>query len=342
VATTTVGGTSGTAGSRPAAVRRGTFVQRIRVRFVAAGAAVVGLVPEGLALRVADLAGDLVHRRAHARRAQARRNLGRVAAWASANGVGSPALRAAATDGRALDRLVRSAFRHHARYWIELIRAPRMTAAYIRERVDFTDAAVLPDAIATPGPVLFVGLHLGAIEMLGFYAGQVAGRPANGPMETVVDPELSRWFLETRRTMGMRLVGLREARRELTAALRRGEIVGVVADRDLTGGGVPTTFFGHEAPLPAGPPLLLGEVPAATFAVAVRRTGMGRYAARVERLEVPTAAPGRRERVEAFLDAEARVFERFIVEAPEQWWAVFYPIWPDLEADAARAPETAP
>ena len=38
----------------------------------------------------------------------------------------------------------------------------------------------------------------------------------------------------------------------------------------------------------------------------------------------------------AFLDAEARWFERQVARAPEQWWAVFFPIWPDLEAEAAR------
>jgi hypothetical protein len=24
------------------------------------------------------------------------------------------------------------------------------------------------------------------------------------------------------------------------------------------------------------------------------------------------------------------VFERLVADAPEQWWAVFFPIWPDL------------
>ncbi len=27
-------------------------------------------------------------------------------------------------------------------------------------------------------------------------------------------------------------------------------------------------------------------------------------------------------------------FERIIEDAPDQWWAVFFPIWPDLEAAA--------
>ena len=30
----------------------------------------------------------------------------------------------------------------------------------------------------------------------------------------------------------------------------------------------------------------------------------------------------------------AAAFEDLIADAPEQWWAVFFPIWPDLEAPA--------
>ena len=43
--------------------------------------------------------------------------------------------------------------------------------------------------------------------------------------------------MRTRGAAGVRIVGLREARRELLAALRDGTSVGLVGDRDLTGGG---------------------------------------------------------------------------------------------------------
>jgi hypothetical protein len=42
------------------------------------------------------------------------------------------------------------------------------------------------------------------------------------------------------------------------------------------------------------------------------------------------ASGTRRARVEAFLDAQARAFERLVADAPAQWWGVFHPIWPDL------------
>ncbi|HXG40527.1 MAG TPA: hypothetical protein VNJ28_06260, partial [Candidatus Limnocylindrales bacterium] len=70
------------------------------------------------------------------------------------------------------------------------------------------------------------------------------------------------------------------------------------------------------------------------------REGIGRYAGRLETVPFPTEG-SRRERVEAFLDALARAFERAIAAAPEQWWAVFFPIWPDLEP-AGEAGEARP
>lgn len=314
---------------------RGTPAQRLRARSVAAAAWIACHLPEGPLLAAADAAGSLAFRLAPARRRRASANLHRVAAWLDREGLGDPAARAAANDPRALDRLVRDAFRHHARYWVELVRAPVMNERYIRERVMVETPEALEAALAAR-PVVFVGLHFGAIELPGYYAWNIGGRRGVGPMERVADPELQRWFTSVRGALGMRLVDLREARRELGAAMERGELVGLVADRDISGGGAIVPLFGHEAPLPLGPALLLLEHPAPAYCVTVRRVGRGRYAGRIEPLPEPPADGTRRERALAFLRAEAQVFEGMIAAAPEQWWAVFHPIWPDLEASATR------
>jgi lauroyl/myristoyl acyltransferase len=314
----------------------GSAAQRARTRLIAALAWVVCRLPEGLVLGTADLVGSIAYRALGERREQARRNLRRVAEWAAAAGESRADVRAAATDPGSLDGLVREAFRQHARYWVELIRAPLMSADYIRERVDIRDMDVLDAALAPGGPVAFIGLHFGAIELPAFYLAQVAHREAVGPMQSVADPALQRWFVGIRGLMGVRLVGLREARRELVAALRAGQAVGLVADRDLTGGGIDTPFFGHLAPLPAGPALLVLETGTPAVAVAVRRTRDAHYIARLADLPAPPEG-SRRARAEAFLATEARTFERLIADAPEQWWAVFFPIWPDLAMEERAA-----
>ena len=308
--------------------------ERVRAVLVAVGADLVARLPERPLIRISELGGSIEYRLSAERREQARGNLRRVCRWLAASDAGPLVARRAATDDAALEALVKAAFRQHGRYWLELIRAGRVSHRYIAERVLIESPDVLQEALRG-GPVIFIGMHFGALEMPGFYLGHI-GRTAVGPMETVADPALQRWFLDTRAAMGVRLVGIPEARRELSAALERGDAVGLVADRDLTGGGIPRSFFGVDAPMPAGPALLVLESGVPSYAVAVRRSGPGRYRARLERLTMP-AEGSRRERVEAFIDAEARAFERFIADAPDQWWAVLHPIWRDLAIPARGA-----
>jgi hypothetical protein len=68
----------------------------------------------------------------------------------------------------------------------------------------------------------------------------------------------------------------------------------------------------------------------------VRRAGKGRYRGKLIPIEVPVEGT-RRERVTATMTHLASSFEALIADAPDQWWAVFFPIWPDLEAEAAGA-----
>jgi lauroyl/myristoyl acyltransferase len=291
-------------------------------------------LPERPLVWLADLAGDLWYRATPERAAQARRNLRRVAVALAERDRGAALVRAAATDPRALERLVRLAYRHAARYYLEVARTPALRPEDIDRRITVETPDAVDEAFQPGRASIFVGLHFGAIELPALLLATRVGE-AVAPMETLDDPRLQDWFVRTRGAVGVRIVGLREARRELQAALRAGTSVGLVGDRDLTGGGVPITFFGAPAPLPLGPAMLAVESGAPLFVAGVRRTRtVGRYRGRLEPVHVPVEGT-RRERVTAAMTGIAAAFERIVEDAPEQWWAVFFPIWPDLETGAA-------
>lgn len=316
----------------------GTPIQHLRAALVAGASWLACRLPEGPLIRLADAAGELWYRVAPRRAARGRRNLRRVCEWLAAEGLGPVAGRVAARDPAALERLLRSAFRQQARYYLEVALTPSMTPSYIRQRLAIETPELVDEAFAEEGPLIIIGLHFGALELPALYLADRTSRILAAPMEMIDDPPLQRWFQRTRSSVGVRIVGLREARRELLAALRRGDLVGLVADRDITGGGIPTPVFGHPAPLPAGPALLALESGAPACVAAVRRSGRGRYRGRMERVELP-ATGTRRERVTGFLAAEAAAFERVVATAPDQWWAIFFPIWPDLEVPAHSTSE---
>jgi lauroyl/myristoyl acyltransferase len=329
--------------SRPAGtVGRRTLGRRLRARLVAAASWIACRLPEPPLLALADLAGGVSYRLAHERRRRARRNLTRIVRWLADHDMGTPEARAAARDGRALARLVRDAFRHSARYYVQLARAPIVDSAYLDRWLVIQDRPAVEAVLDDPRGALFVGLHLGWFELPGVFAAARSGRQAVVPSETLADPEMQAYLVRTRARMGLELVELGSAKRRLKEAIQQGLTVGLAGDRDITGGGIAVELFGAPAPLAVGPALLAMETGVTPYVFGTWRAADGVYHARMEQIPFP-AEGTRRERVTAYLQAEARAFERQIAQAPEQWLAVFHPIWPDLEAEAApttQAPST--
>jgi KDO2-lipid IV(A) lauroyltransferase len=307
--------------------------QRLAAALVAGASWLVCRLPDALLHRLFDLLGAghyLVNRR---RRRLARRNLARVCGWLTERSMASPRVARAAGDARALERLVRDAFRHHARYYLEVMRTTTFTDAHLArhltfERQEHVDGLLGARGEGVAGP-LFVGLHFGSMELPARYAVVRAGRPVLTLQETLANPALHAWFSRQRAAVGLEIMDPARALRPLVERIRGGSIVALVADRDLDGTGRRTELFGAPASLPVGPALVAIEAGVPAWAVAARRTGWTTYAVRLEPVEIPPAGHLRK-RVPAFLAAEARAFERLIADAPEQWWTVLFPIWEEV------------
>src|SRR5207237_2286467 len=119
-------------------------------------------------------------------------------------------------------------------------------------------------------------------------------------------------FLRARRGVGrIELVPLQRARRPMTEALKRHEVVALAADRDLDGRGVPVTFFGRDTTMPIGPAALALMTRTPLIVGASWRIGQDRFEARAWSIDVePTGE--RRMDVAAITEAMARRFEEAI------------------------------
>ena len=310
---------------------RGTRTQRARVGLLRALAALATRCPTGVAGAAADSVGELWYRATPARAAVARANLRRICEHLAATGSGGARARQAATDDAALERLVRAVYHHATRTYLELLRRPAVSRElWDRLTVEHPETV---DPAFEHGAAILATMHFGSLQVVSEVLATISQMPITSPMETLADPEMQRFVAELRTVGHVRIVAIGEARRELRAALGRGELVGIVADRDISGGGIAVPLFGHPAPLPVGPAMLALEHDVALHVAATRRIRGERFAGyliTIHPAEVCAGATTRRARVEAVLAAEARAFEHFIADAPEQWWAVFFPIWPDL------------
>ncbi|MBI2762499.1 MAG: lysophospholipid acyltransferase family protein [Chloroflexi bacterium] len=307
--------------------------QRFRARIVAAFARLLVVLPEAPVNALGRAAGALWYRVAPDRAARARHNLLRVAQYIRSEGLGGEVIRAAATDDQRLEGVVRSAFGQAVRYYLDMARLPGRSIDDLERRLLVETPETVADAFGTAGPMVFVSMHFGAVEYPALFAVARTGRHVTAPMETLADPALQAWIARTRSSVGVDIVGLRDARRVLTQTLNDGGIVGMVADRNVAGGTVDVPFFGAPAPLPMGPALLAMEHGLPIWVAAVRRSHGGRYCGQLRRVDIPTEGQ-RRTRLVAAMTGVARAMEESIAEAPDQWWSVFSPIWPDLDPEA--------
>ena len=118
----------------------------------------------------------------------------------------------------------------------------------------------------------------------------------------------------------------------LSERLRAGGMLCLLADRDLTAGGVPVTFFGAEATMPAGPAALALRTGAALMPVTLWYPGDGGTG-------LAGAHPRRRSPhtdVATMTQAMADAFAEGIAEHPEDWHMV-QRLWrDDLDPQRAR------
>ena len=307
---------------------RGTLRQRLGVAAVIGLSRVITPLPPSLVQRVARLIGTAWYLTARDGRDLARANLLRVCTWLAEHDLASSRVRAAVRDPRALERLLVDAYGHRARYYAEVLVATRYDDAFVARHFRLAGGPAVAAELARPGPLILVGLHLGALELPSRYV-TALGRHAVAPMEILPNPPLQRYLERSRSASGVELIPPHAARPVLEEALAEGGVVGLIADRDVTGGpGMPVRLFDAEARIPVGPAILAVESHAPTYVGAAVRSGWSDYVGRVIRIE-PPAEGTLRERIRAVLDQVAGGFERLIADAPEQWWSLFMPIWND-------------
>lgn len=228
---------------------------------------------------------------------------------------------------RELDRAVFDAFESYARYWVESARLPAMRPGDVLTSLSVEGYGGIEEALAKRQGILLALPHLGSWEVAGYWF-SLRGYSVTTVVEPVESPELFEWLRRQRARLGLTVLPLGQGTvGQLMETLREGGVVALVADRDISGTGVPAEFFGERTTLPGGPAVLALRSGAPLFPVAVYQRPGGRYQA-VVRPSLALARGGRfRQDVAAATQQLAAEFELLIRAAPSQWH-MFQPNWP--------------
>ncbi len=203
----------------------------------------------------------------------ARKAFGAGARFASLNG-GPEQLRknlarvTGVEPNRVPTELIRASLASYARYWREAFRLPSMDHAELGKRLSVQDIELVWSALEDGRGAVLALPHSGNWDMAGVWLVQNYGTFAT-VAERLKPESLYHRFLAYRESLGFEVVPLSGGRRPpfdvLSDRLRDNGVVCLMADRDLTRGGVQVDFFGEPTRLPAGPAKLALQNGAALF-----------------------------------------------------------------------------
>ena len=225
-----------------------------------------------------------------------------------------------------LRRAVQRTFDSYARYWVEAFRLPAMSHADLDAGMSHEGLEHLHAALDGGKGVIAVIPHLGCWDFAGAWVA-TQGVPITVIVEPLEPPEVFEWFADFRRSLGMTVVPLGPA--AATAAIRAlkgNELLCLLADRDIGGGGVGVTFFGEQTTLAPGPATLALRTGAPILPVAAYYRGRMHHG--VVRPPIPVERTGKlRDDVVRVTQHIANELEDLIRAAPEQWH-LMQPNWP--------------
>jgi KDO2-lipid IV(A) lauroyltransferase len=282
-----------------------------RADHVIAGAAVrlaegtLSNLPGSFEVPVAKLGGTLAYRASRRARDAVRENLSIVA-----------------PERGDRERLVRQTFIEQMRHYIEIFRLARLDHAMVREAIEVRGWERFLAAVGRGNGVILASAHVGPVSL----CGQIIA--ANGyeitlPIENETG-ELARAINRARTRMGLRFVETDSAL-GIARILKRGGILGVLADRAVTGVGERVPFFGRPALLPSAHVALALRTGAALLPAFAQRDGDVLRA--VFEPELDLVRTGDRDAdVREGMRRWVAVLEPRILAAPEQW-SVFEPVW---------------
>ena len=269
------------------------------------GGWLVPLLPLGISYRIAEIIGDLLYLLSYNVRKAILDNLECVL-------------------GKRDRKIARRIFRNLAKNYFDLFRVPELSREELEARLEIEGLEYLYKALAQGKGVILTSIHMGCPDVVGqllaFY-----DIPVTVPVEPIKPRVLFEYISSLRARKGMRLIPVDGPLLELFRALRRGEAVGIVADRDVTESGQIMSFFGRPARLPdgavqlarrTGAPIIMGfniRKPDNTFKVW---------------LEPPIYVPKKADDkiIRQVMRQIVATMEKYIRAYPDQW-LVSVPVW---------------
>lgn len=231
-------------------------------------------------------------------------------------------------SGWEVRRTALRAFQNNSMNWIDTLRLGDTSSGDIEQRVTVDGWDRIEASLQQQSGLILIGMHLGNIDVVGQIIA-ARGYVMTVPVEPLRPKRLFERTQRLRQKMGINAVPAGIAARPMLAALKRGEIVGMMCDRNISDSGLEVEFFGRKTVVSRGPAWLARRSRApAVVGFGVRRGAEGFRGYVQGPLSIPQTENEDAD-VQAIAQTIMAMAEDNIRRYPEQW-AMFSPVWSQI------------
>ena len=281
------------------------------------------LVPPTLGYRLFTRIGDLSYEKSTTSRQNVHDNLRHV--------LGERA------DPARLAGVAREIFRNQARNYYDLFRVASLSEQQIGQLVTVRGLEHIDRALSQGKGLIAVTAHFGNLDVVA-QAFALHKYPITVVAEQLKPEKLFRYICSLRASKGIQLIPSDSFLRPIFSALRHNGVVGIAADRNLTGTGTEVKLFGAPALLPDGHVQLALRTGAPIGLFFGLRRPDNTFEAFIEPPLDLERTGDQEHDVRSGMAKLAAVLEKYLAQYPEQW-VMFQPVWaaqPRSEAERAR------
>ncbi len=217
-------------------------------------------------------------------------------------------------------------FRNFGKYLTEFFRFRSFDKRFFDKHVAIRGKEHIDAALQKGKGALLLSAHLSNWELGAAAMHALCGYKANVVVAMHRYGRVNELFMRERESMGLNVIDMRTAPRQVMRALKRNEVICILGDRDPTEQGVMVDFFGRPCRFPQGPArfaLAMGSPIIPGFCL--RRTNDS-FTIVFEPPILPPTSGNKDENVRLMTQQYARVVEEAVRWHPEEW-GVFYPVW---------------
>jgi KDO2-lipid IV(A) lauroyltransferase len=228
-------------------------------------------------------------------------------------------------DGAEIRAMSNKVMRSYCRYWLEAFRMQVIPTERLVGGMHINPEGheAMSAALKAGRGVVLTLPHMGNVEQAGAWAVTAAGGRLTTVAERLRPESVYEAFVKLREAVGMEILPLTGGAAHpfaiLAQRLRKGGLVCLVSDRDLTDTGAEVDFFGEKARMAAGPAVLAERTGAALMPAGLWFVGEDEWGAHIYP-EIPVPESGSRQEKARQMTQQAAInFEQAIREHPEDW-----------------------